>query len=232
MDDDAGALRDHRRQQGAIETNGGHQVLVQLLRPLRVVERREPAARALEPPSTLTRMSMPPSCCSTDRRRRCAPSGGREIRGEVSARLGRLEGARSARWRGPSLRPQGAPRLHARRCLRLRRYEQHGDGRAADRSSWRDLEELRSCRARGGRRTADRRGSREITGHRLVTMYRPLLPSAAKGLGGVRVRGGCGGLPRVEWLRDRSGCVPRPRRRPRGVKQRATASPSRLSASK
>src|SRR6266481_5587450 len=45
MDDDAGALRNHRRQQSAIETNCGHQVLVQFLGPLGVVERRESTAR-------------------------------------------------------------------------------------------------------------------------------------------------------------------------------------------
>src|SRR5882724_3814352 len=45
MDDNAGTLRNHRRQQRTIKTNGRHQVLVQLLRPLRIVERRESAAR-------------------------------------------------------------------------------------------------------------------------------------------------------------------------------------------
>ena len=45
MDDDARALRNHRRQQGAIETNCRHQVLAQFLEPLVVVERRESAAR-------------------------------------------------------------------------------------------------------------------------------------------------------------------------------------------
>src|SRR6266700_3426410 len=45
MDDDARALRNHRRQQGAIETNCRHQVLAQFLEPLVVVKRRESAAR-------------------------------------------------------------------------------------------------------------------------------------------------------------------------------------------
>src|SRR5258708_19764089 len=45
MDDDAGVLLNHRWEQGAIQTDGRHQVLVQLLRPLRVVERCESAAR-------------------------------------------------------------------------------------------------------------------------------------------------------------------------------------------
>src|SRR5438876_2935382 len=45
MDDDTRALRNHRRQQGAIKTNCRHQVLVQFLAPLAVVERRESTAR-------------------------------------------------------------------------------------------------------------------------------------------------------------------------------------------
>ncbi len=45
MDNDTGALRNHRRQQGAIETDSGHQVPVQLFRPLRVIECREAASR-------------------------------------------------------------------------------------------------------------------------------------------------------------------------------------------
>src|SRR5258708_20848415 len=45
MDDDAGVLLNHRWEQGAIQTDGRHQVLVQLLRPLRVGERCESAAR-------------------------------------------------------------------------------------------------------------------------------------------------------------------------------------------
>jgi hypothetical protein len=45
VNDGAGALLDHRRKQGPIEANGGHQVLVQLLPPFRVVERCESAAR-------------------------------------------------------------------------------------------------------------------------------------------------------------------------------------------
>src|SRR5258708_34904759 len=45
MDDEARGLGNHGRQQGAIGTNCGHQVLVQFLEPLVVVERRESAAR-------------------------------------------------------------------------------------------------------------------------------------------------------------------------------------------
>ncbi len=45
MDDDARALRDHRRQQCPVEADGRHQIEVQLLRPLPIVENGKAAAR-------------------------------------------------------------------------------------------------------------------------------------------------------------------------------------------
>src|SRR5580704_989182 len=57
MDDDAGALFDHRRQQRAIEAYGGEQ-LVERLVPFVVVEYGE--AGAAEPPTICATMSMPP----------------------------------------------------------------------------------------------------------------------------------------------------------------------------
>jgi hypothetical protein len=44
MDDDAAPLRDHLWQQSPVETNGGHEVLIQLTPPHRIVERRESAS--------------------------------------------------------------------------------------------------------------------------------------------------------------------------------------------
>jgi hypothetical protein len=44
VDDNAITLRNHRWEQGAIEANRRHQVLVQLLGPFRIVERSKPAA--------------------------------------------------------------------------------------------------------------------------------------------------------------------------------------------
>ncbi len=49
MDDDTGTLCDHCREQGAIEADRGHQVLVQLFRPLLIIERRKPTARRTRP---------------------------------------------------------------------------------------------------------------------------------------------------------------------------------------
>jgi len=44
MDDHTGSLGDHRRQQRSIETDRRHQVLVELVLPLIVAQRGEPAA--------------------------------------------------------------------------------------------------------------------------------------------------------------------------------------------
>jgi hypothetical protein len=60
MDDDTGSLREHGRQQRAIEPHRRHQVEIDLLAPRLVVEYGEPTGWASEPPSTLTTMSMPP----------------------------------------------------------------------------------------------------------------------------------------------------------------------------
>lgn len=49
MDDDAGALGDHRRQQRAIEADGRHQVLVQRIRPFPIIESYKAAARRARP---------------------------------------------------------------------------------------------------------------------------------------------------------------------------------------
>jgi len=67
MDDHARALREHRRHQHAIEPHRRHQVERELGVPRRVVERREPAAGARDPPSTFTMMSIPPSTSSAAR---------------------------------------------------------------------------------------------------------------------------------------------------------------------
>ena len=47
--DDAGVLREHRRQQCAIEADGRHQIQTQLLHPHLVVERGESAGRCARP---------------------------------------------------------------------------------------------------------------------------------------------------------------------------------------
>ena len=64
VDDHAGSLREHGRQQRAIEPHRRHQVEIDLFPPRLVVECGEPAGRRLEPPSTLTTMSMPPKWSS------------------------------------------------------------------------------------------------------------------------------------------------------------------------
>ena len=49
MDDDAAALRHHRRHERTVEPDGRHQVEVEFLGPFRVVQRRETARRAGRP---------------------------------------------------------------------------------------------------------------------------------------------------------------------------------------
>jgi hypothetical protein len=67
VNDHAGALRQHAGQQCTVESHGRHD-LIQCIEPLRIVQCLQPPPGAFEPPSTLTKMSMPPQRCCTDPR--------------------------------------------------------------------------------------------------------------------------------------------------------------------
>lgn len=66
----------------AIEPNCRHQILIQCIRPLMIIERYETTARRARAPSTLTMTSIPPSCSASPSQQRSNLAGSNALSSE------------------------------------------------------------------------------------------------------------------------------------------------------
>src|SRR5258708_35796142 len=181
MDDDAEALRNHRRQQSAIETNCGHQVLVQFLGPFGVVERRESTARRVGAAEHVDEDVDTAELLQHRLGDRASAFRGRKISGKKAHAVGRLRRRRARRSHDPCSGVTQSSHDCGADTFGAAAYQHAPIGELQIKAHGvisRNAIFPRSSR-KTNRRSSGLPGKLPVS--RLVTMYRPSFRSTAKG---------------------------------------------------